>query len=163
MATEMGEFLVGAYLRLELKCGVVDYNARSPGGGLQGLGELDVIGFDFDAGAAYLCEVTTHLEGLLIGRGALATFDKIVKKHERQKSYAAEHLRRFRRIRYMFWSPVVARGLAARLGQLDGLELMINGSYKTAIDKLRKHARRSTSTTSNPAFRVLQILEHLRS
>jgi hypothetical protein len=47
MATEMGEYLVGAYLKLVLGCGVVDYNARPPGGGLQGLGELDVIGFDF--------------------------------------------------------------------------------------------------------------------
>src|SRR5205814_1599790 len=97
MATEMGEFLVGAYLRLELKCGVVDYSARAPGGGLRGLGELDVIGFDFDDGAAYLCEVTTHLEGLLIGRDGAATFDKIVRKHERQKSKVAAPSRPMRR------------------------------------------------------------------
>ena len=32
---------------LTLGCGVVDYNARPRGGGLIGLGELDVIGFDY--------------------------------------------------------------------------------------------------------------------
>ncbi|BBB97672.1 hypothetical protein M2192_008774 [Bradyrhizobium elkanii USDA 61] len=47
MPTEMGEYLVGAYLKLVLGCSVVDYNARPQGGGLQALGELDVIGFDF--------------------------------------------------------------------------------------------------------------------
>ena len=81
MATEMGEYLVGAYLKLELGCGVVDYNARFPGGGLRGLGELDVIGFDFAGRRAHLCEVTTHLDGLLIGRGSAATIAKIAAKH----------------------------------------------------------------------------------
>jgi hypothetical protein len=70
MATEMGEYLVGAYLKLVLGCGVVDYNARPPGGGLMGLGELDVIGLDFANERAYLCEVTTHLDGVQIGSGA---------------------------------------------------------------------------------------------
>ncbi|MGR3715214.1 MAG: hypothetical protein ACU0B1_00535 [Thermohalobaculum sp.] len=67
MPTEMGEFLVGAYLRLIKLCDVVDYNARPPGGGLDGLGELDVIGLSFKDNKAYLCEVTTHLDGLQIG------------------------------------------------------------------------------------------------
>jgi hypothetical protein len=65
MPTEMGEYLVGAYLKLVFECSVVDYDARPAGGGLQGLGELDVIGFDFVGRNAYLCEVTTHLDGLL--------------------------------------------------------------------------------------------------
>jgi hypothetical protein len=34
-------------LKLVFECSVVDYNDRPAGGGLQGLGELDVIGFDF--------------------------------------------------------------------------------------------------------------------
>ena len=39
--------MVGAYLKLILGCGVVDYNARPPGGGLTELGELDVVGLEF--------------------------------------------------------------------------------------------------------------------
>ena len=76
MPTEMGEYLVGAYLKLVLKCGVVDYNARPPGGSLEGLGEFDVIGFGFASRRAYLCEVTTHLGGLLIGGGGQSTIAK---------------------------------------------------------------------------------------
>jgi hypothetical protein len=86
MPTEMGEYLVGAYLKLVLGCNVVDYNARPPGGGLQGLGEPDVIGFDFVNRNAYLCEVTTHLGGLVIGQGAGSTVTKLAAKHRRHAS-----------------------------------------------------------------------------
>src|SRR5438874_1394839 len=92
MATEMGEYLVGAYLKIVLGCGVVDYNARPPGGGLSGLGELDVIGFDFTGRKVYLCEVTTHLDGLQIGKGAEGTIKKLAAKHRRQLEYAERHL-----------------------------------------------------------------------
>jgi hypothetical protein len=162
MATEMGEYLVGAYLKFELDCGVVDYNTRPPGGGLQGLGELDVIGFDLANRRIYLCEVTTHLDGLQIGKGADATISKIVGKHQRQRNHAEKYLSDFSP-RFMFWSPVVRRGLAIRLKSIDGLELFINGSYREAVDRLRLRAKSSTSDENNPAFRVLQILEHLRS
>ena len=77
MPTEIGEYLVGAYLKLVLECSVVDYNARPAGGGIQGLGELDVIGFDFVKRKVYLCEVTTHLDGLHIGQGAGSTVAKL--------------------------------------------------------------------------------------
>ena len=37
MNTEMGEYLVGAYLKLINKCDIIDYNARRPGGRMPGL------------------------------------------------------------------------------------------------------------------------------
>ena len=162
MATEMGEYIVGAYLKLVLGCDVVDYNARPPGGGLKGLGELDVIGFSFGERVAYLCEVTTHLDGLLIGSSADATVSKLKAKHERQRAYAEEYLQGFDH-RFMFWSPVVRAGLVADLEKITGFEFFINGQYKAAIDKLLSIARKSTSDANNPAFRVLQILGHLRA
>lgn len=162
MATEMGEYIVGGYLKLVLGCDVVDYNARPPGGGLQGLGELDVIGFSFGKRIVYLCEVTTHLEGLQIGANGSATIQKIVAKHERQRAYAKQYLDGFTH-RFMFWSPVVRTGLIPALRQITGLELFINGQYKIAIDELRAKARTSTADANNPAFRVLQILEHLNA
>jgi hypothetical protein len=44
-----------------------------------------------------------------------------------------------------------------------GFELFINDQYKEAVDRLRAIARNSTADANNPAFRVLQILEHLRA
>ncbi len=162
MATEMGEYLVGAYLKLVLKCSVVDYNARPPGGGLSGLGELDVIGFDFVNHKAYLCEVTTHLDGLLIGGGGDSTVRKITDKYNRQQTYASNYLSDFAPS-YMFWSPVVRPGLVEGLKSLKGLELFINEDYSNAVASLRDLAKGSTADSNNPAFRILQILEHMRA
>jgi hypothetical protein len=161
MATEMGEYIVGAYLKFELGCGVVDYNARPPGGGLEGLGELDVIGFDFAQRRAYLCEVTTHLDGLHIGESS-ATITKITAKHKRQRTYAEQYLKDFAP-HFMFWSPVVRSGLVTELEKIDGLELFINGKYSEAMGRLQARAKRSTSDANNPAFRVFQILGHMRN
>ena len=36
MLTDVGEYLVGAYLQLKMECDVVDYNVRPPGGGYRG-------------------------------------------------------------------------------------------------------------------------------
>ena len=65
MLTDVGEYFVGAYLQLGEGCDFVDYNVRPPGGGLKGLEELDVVGLNFKTRTAFLCEVTTHIRGLL--------------------------------------------------------------------------------------------------
>jgi len=123
MLTDIGEYIVGAYLKLELNCKFVDYNVRPPGGGLPGLEELDVLGLDLENSLAYLCEVTTHIRGLLYGDNK-TTVERIRKKYERQKQYASKYLNRFDKIRYMFWSPVVPKGYVTQnLAQIDGLEL----------------------------------------
>ena len=91
MKTEMGEYIVGAYLKLIEGCDVVDYNVRPPGGGLAGLSEFDVIGLRFKDSTAIMCEVTTHIRRLLYKTNE-ETAKRIAKKHERQKDYAKEHL-----------------------------------------------------------------------
>jgi len=58
MLTDVGEYIVGAYLQVEEGCDFVDYNIRPPGGGLEGLGELDVVGLNFKTKTAYVCEVS---------------------------------------------------------------------------------------------------------
>ena len=162
MLTDVGEYIVGAYLRLILKCDFVDYNVRAPGGGLKGLDELDVLGLDFRYNRCYLCEVTTHIRGVLY-RNNKETVRKITKKYKYQQSYAKTHLPRFKDARYMFWSPVVPRGyITDRLERLSGLDLFINGRYKQAVEEVRKVAARVTYDARNPFFRVLQILEHMR-
>lgn len=162
MQTDMGEYLVGAYLKLLLHCDVVDYNVRPPGGGLQGLGELDVIGLDFRNMRAYLCEVTTHLDGLLYVDNP-TTIQRITAKYERQQNYAQDRLPQFTERHFMLWSPVVPIGYRTeQLEQIAGLELVINGEYTRRVDQLRQMAATETYDACNPFFRVLQILEHLR-
>lgn len=162
MKTEIGEYVVGAYLKLILKCDIVDYNVRPPGGGIEGLGELDVIGLRFKDKTAYLCEVTTHLDGLLYG-DADTTITKIKDKHERQKAYAGKYLTDFHSLVFMFWSPYVNRGKKlGGLAEISGLDLIVNSKYKSAIDELQREACRETTDTGNPFFRVLQLLAHLK-
>ena len=163
MTAEMGEYVVGAYLKLEEQCNFVDYNVRPPGGGLEGLKELDVVGFNFSSGTAYLCEVTTHIRGLLITNNQ-QTVKRVKEKYQRQQDYAKQYLRNFKTHRYMFWSPVVPKGyLTKNLGEIEGLELILNSKYRECVTQLRHRAQCELQDTGNPFFRSLQILEHLRS
>lgn len=162
MLTDVGEYIVGAYLQLIEGCDFIDYNVRVPGGGLEGLGELDVIGLNFSNNTAYLCEVTTHIRGLQYGNNQ-ATVERIRHKHERQRAYAQNHLTQFNNFVYMLWSPVVPVGYQTEhLAQIEGLQLVINGEYKRRVEQLRELAGSTTHDARNPFFRILQILEHMR-
>lgn len=162
MKTEMGEYIVGAYLKIIKECDFVDYNIRPPGGGIDGLNELDVIGLDFKNKIVYLCEVTTHILGLQYGNND-ATVEKIKIKHNIQKHYADMYLSDFPNKHFMFWSPVVPNGyITTELEKVDGLQLIINKEYTQYVDELRKKAKELTNDIGNPFFRMLQILEHMR-
>lgn len=163
MKTDIGEYIVGAYLKIIKGCDIVDYNVRRPGGHLEGLNEIDVLGLDFTNSKAYLCEVTTHIQGVLY-KDYNTTLKKVENKHENLKNYAAEHLKRFsiNNVVYMFWAPVVPKGISERLNSIKGLEIVINKDYTSCIDQLRKEAKKLTHDAGNPFFRTLQILEHLR-
>lgn len=161
MPAEAGEYIVGAYLQHIKCCDVVQYNVRPPGGGLPGLSELDVIGLNLRDKQAYLCEVTTHISGLLYGTYD-KTIQKVMDKHKAQKTYAAERLDGFVP-KFMFWSPVVPKGpLTEQLRQIEGLHVVINEDFTAAVEKLREIASKTTHATGNPFIRTLQILEHLR-
>jgi len=160
--TDIGEYIVGAYLKNFKECDFVDYNVRPPGGGLEGLNELDVVGLDFKNKIAYLCEVTTHIRGVLY-KNNITTVSKINIKYKRQKEYADKYLSDFPKRYFMFWSPVVPEGYVTKeLEKIDGLELVINKKYTQCIDELRIKAKELTNDVGNPFFRMLQILEHLK-
>jgi hypothetical protein len=162
MLTDIGEFIVGAHLQLIEECDFIDYNVRPPGGGLKGLGELDVVGLNFNSNTAYLCEVTTHIRGVLY-KNNQETISRIKKKHERQKEYAKKYLTNFKNHKFMFWSPVVPVGyITEHLEEIEGLESIINGEYKKRIEQLRLLAKNTTHDARNPFFRMLQIMEHMR-
>jgi hypothetical protein len=160
MKTEMGEYVVGAFLKQVLGCDFVDYNVRPPGGGLEGLAEIDVVGLKFSDRTAYLCEVTTHLDGLQYGTYE-TTIRRVNEKFKRQQTYAQKHLSHFKNIHFMFWSPIVREGALTRaLARIDGLQLIINGAYTRCIRELKGRAKQTTRDTGNPFFRVLQLLAH---
>jgi hypothetical protein len=142
---------------------LVNYNVRTPGGGLAGLNELDVVGLHFASSTAYLREVTTHIGGLLYGGGNRQTVQRVKTKHEKQLEYAKSYLNRFRHHVFMFWSPYVPKGYRTEhLEKIEGLEMVVNREYKRCVDELIEKAREERQDTGNPAFRLLQILGTLR-
>lgn len=160
--TDVGEYIVGGYLKLIKDCDFIDYNVRIPGGGLKGLNELDVVGLNFKTNTAYLCEVTTHIGGLLYENNK-RTVEKILQKHNAQKEYVIEVLNKFPNIVYMFWSPYVPIGyVTTELQKIARLELVINKDYTKCINEMRKIAASKKNDLGNPFLRTLQILEHLR-
>jgi hypothetical protein len=163
MNTDVGEYLVGAYLKIIELCDVVDYNARPPVPGLEGMGELDVIGLNFTNKTSFLCEVATHLGGLEYGKGYDDSLLQVRKKHDRQRVYAQRYLSDFEHHQFMFWCPRVPKGkLTKGLSEIEGLELVINEEYTRRVKELCKMAEGPPKDYGNPVFRVLQILGHLR-
>lgn len=164
MKTEMGEFIVGAYLQQQLHCDFVGYNVRPAIHGLEGLAEMDVVGLRFLDRHAFLCEVATHLDGLQYGTYE-KTISKLKEKFDRQKSYALRHLKNFDVIHHVFWSPIVrSRVVIEALRELatQGLEVVINDTYTKRFNELEEAAKATTRDTGNPFFRVLQLRAHLR-
>lgn len=162
MSARMGEYLVGAYIEMIQKCDFVTYNVRFPGEGLKGLNELDVVGLDFKNSLAYLCEVSTHILGFVYGLKAEDSVKKVLKKFDTQKEFAVKKLNDFKTIRYQFWSPRVGKTDVEKLNGIVGLESIVNETYTNKINELRLLAKKITRQVNNPAFRVLQILEHMR-
>ena len=161
MNTEAGEHLVGAYLKYILKCDVVDYNVREPEGGLEGLNELDVVGLRFKDKTAYVCEVTTHTNGMNTDAE-----EKLPAKLKAQKNYANKNLKNFKKIKYMVWSPKVRQGILNKIyskNNLENVELIINEKYLSALAELNEFAKNNKKDTSNPFIRFLQILNTCNS
>lgn len=162
VAIEVGEELVGAYLTECLECDHVLYNVRAPGGGSAGQNEIDVIGLDFEAKRVYLCEVATNIRGYA-PKGRAKGVAQVRRKLQWQRRYAREHLKGFPHRIFMFWSPhISSRTTRDRLSHIKRLKLVIESDYTRRVGQLRDKAKGTAKTTGNSAFRMLQILEHLR-
>lgn len=165
MPEDIGENLVGSYLRYIERCQFVVYNTHLPG--VQG--EIDVLGLRLgEPRTVWFCEVITHIRGVLYG-----TYDRTVTKIEEKVARArtfAEHTFPGDRHRYEIWSPVVPSGMILRFAELEArltaddldLHFVTNDEYTTRIQALIDHARRNTAATSEPAYRLLQILTAAR-
>lgn len=106
--------------------------------------------------------VVTHILGLQY-KSPTETIKKIRDKTKNQKQYARKYLHHFSTPRYMFWSPRVPVGfLTTELKKIHGLEPVINEEYTQRVRDLEAKAAKATYNAGNPAFRLLQILGHLR-
>ncbi len=165
MTEDIGESLVGAYLRYVVRCEFILFNTFLPGE----QGEIDVIGLRSSPRQVYFAEVTTHLGGMTYG-GNLATIDKIQKKLERAKTFAGERFPDYDHY-YEIWSPRVPVGqvtaafsqMAEEFSAPGRLSFVINKAYGDRIQELIKIVRRNERATSDPAFRLLQVLARLKT
>ena len=160
MSSEMGEYLVGAYLKLIEECEIVTYNQR-----VDKQREIDVIGFDFSNNEIFLCEVATHLEGLSYGGKNKDTVNHVRKKLIAIKEYADRSFPSMKK-RMMFWSPYVPEGYITEEFRKMNDELdtsfIINTKYTEKVKALMRKAAKETKDRGEPFYRALQILEHLR-
>jgi len=159
---DMGESLVGAYLRQVRGCHTVAYNTFLP----WAQGELDVIGVALGEGdgpvRVWLAEVAVHLNGLDYGGsgGYAATAAKVATKTAAARRYAAE-VYPDALVCIELWSPIVPRGLLHRLREVE-VELVVNETFTDKVADLLREAGSGTRLTGDPAFRLLQVLTHLR-
>jgi hypothetical protein len=184
--TQIGELVVGAYLRIIRDCELVSYNQRSKEAGRQM--EIDVLGVKSNGGeqTVYACEVVTHLHGTLYSGtpnengwwseygndGYQYTLKRLWEKFDEDYDLLTEVFETADTYVLQFWSPVVPRGiLTSGLDELQRrfeaeygveIELVINGEYTNRVDTLRQRAAETKQSYDEPAFRFLQILEHLR-
>ncbi|MDQ2052952.1 hypothetical protein RBH26_21145 [Natronolimnohabitans sp. A-GB9] len=183
--TQLGEHIVGAYHKLITDCEIVSYNQRSKTDGEQT--EIDVIGINSTNGeqVIYTCEVITHLHGTLypgkpttdrweeFGNSDYQyTLEKLWKKFTSDHRYVTDVFDDADRYVFQLWSPVVPRGYVTDgLDQLTNdfeneynheIEMVINEDYTARVEELRELAANERKDYGEPAFRFLQILEHLR-
>lgn len=169
MNTEMGEYLVGAWLRLKSNCQIVTYDQELTSTGRE-MNELDVIGIDLQSKKVYLCEVATHLAGLNYGAGNKDSADRLEKKFDAALKYSLQNFQGWG-IHLMLWAPYVPEGILTNLLQVmkqrfqekgATIELVISKTYTARINELRELAKDDIRDRGEPFFRALQILEHLR-
>lgn len=172
---EVGEELVGAWLRLVAECDFVQYNVPLR----DKQGEIDVIGLNLSTQTAYVCEVATHTGGLFYtGKdGRPDNVAKLSQKFQSDVEYARNYLSGLTH-RFMLWSPIVQlpksettvhnqfRDLIDIQHNLQSshqakIEMVINELYLERVEELRHKATVETAASAYPVFRLLQILHNL--
>jgi hypothetical protein len=166
---EMGEYAVGAWLRLKGNCQIVTYDQELNPTGRE-MNEVDVIGLDLERRKAYFCEVATHLKGVNYGEGNKDSAERFEKKFDAALKYSLQCFQEWS-VHLMLWAPYVPEGILTNLLQAMKqrfqdkgvtVELVINDIYTMRINELREWAKDDIRDRGEPFYRVLQILSHLR-
>jgi len=154
---DIGESLVGAYMRHKRHCHTIAFNQFIPGK----QGEIDVIGISGNGSEqqVWIAEVAIHLDGLNYGTHA-ETVRKIEMKVATALEYSREIYQNDRPV-VEFWAPSVSRGLVDRLS-IPGVEFVINDAFTERVNELAVIAASGTKQYGDASFRFLQLLTHLR-
>jgi hypothetical protein len=154
---DVGESLVGAYMRQVRGCHTIAFNTFLP----HGQGELDVVGVANGTSGVevWMAEVAIHLDSLNYG-GYIKTVAKVTQKVAAAHEYAAQVYRDVTPT-VEFWSPVVPSGLVSALADVD-VDLVVNNEFTARVNELAGLAMKHTKTTGDDAYRFLQLLTHLR-
>lgn len=165
---DIGESFVGAYLRHVVGCDVVTYNSFFA----DRQGEVDVVGIENgEPRTIWLCEVTTHIGGMLITSRGDRPQDVILREKLERLHAFAEATFPGDSYRYEWWSPRVAVGkLTDVMREIEqewevagrDLRFVMNETYTERIRELAGNAAKNPSTTNEPAYRMLQVLTRLR-
>jgi hypothetical protein len=174
---EIGEELVGAWLRVIAECDFVQYNVPLR----DKQGEIDVIGLNLASETAYICEVATHLGGLQyvnVKDNRPDNVNRLTVKFQSDVEYARRYLHDFHH-QFMLWSPIVIhpRSESAKYNQFEDLrsirwnlwdshqahvQMVVNELYLARLRELREAAGKETAASEYPVFRLLQIFEQLQ-
>ena len=167
MQSDVGESIVGSYLRHVEKCDLVLYNEFTG----ENQGEVDVIGVKVGKEPkVWLCEVATHIRGLQYRQNFDASKRTIMSKIDRARSYA-DRVFEGQEQRFELWSPYVPEGQMTKWMDTTSkrlstatfkVEFVRNDDYALRVQALIDEARMTASTTGEPAFRMLQILTRVR-
>jgi hypothetical protein len=170
----LGEEIVGEYLKTILGCDFVEYNLYTP----DVQGEIDVVGINAGKKEVYVCEVATHLiTGLQYVKGTkLDNVDRFIKKFRKNAEYANKYFPEYKK-RFMLWSPIVKnQGIGAKHNQMNDIkkiqeiifsefgyeiEAVTNHKYQECLGELRNYAARETKELRSPVLRMMQIEEKL--
>jgi hypothetical protein len=154
---DVGESLVGAYMRQIRGCHTVAFNTFLP----TGQGELDVVGVANtpDGVEVWMAEVAIHLDGLNYG-GYAKSVAKVASKVAAARAYAAQVYRDVAPT-VELWSPVVPSGLVSALAGVD-VDLVVNDEFTDRVNAVAQLAGAHTKLTGDDAYRFLQLLTHLR-
>jgi len=172
----IGESLVGDYLKVKRDCSFVEFNLYTP----DVQGEIDVVGINVKDKIIYICEVATHLvTGLMYVNPKDKTpdnVDRFVKKFSKNIEYANTYFPEYQKI-FMLWSPIVKnQKYGAKFNQTDDIdkikaviherfqvdiEVVSNQDYMRCLNELRLYASTETKELKSPVLRLFQIEEKL--
>ena len=171
-----GEEITGNYLKWVLGCDFVEYNLAIK----EQQGEIDVIGYNIQENAVYICEVVTHLEiGLRYTKNNQPdNVNRLIKKFEKDIKYASDYWPDYSVI-FMLWSPIVkSTKTGSKHNQMNdvkeikdtikekfgvSIELIINEKYLDCLQELKKIAKDTTQAIPTTIMRFLQIDEKTKN
>jgi hypothetical protein len=166
----VGEILVGDYLRIRQDCDFIDYNVYTR----DSQGEIDVVGINNKLRKVYICEVAIHLTtGLQYTKNKRPdTCSRLISKFTKDIEYAEKYLGGYEK-QFMLWSPIVkdSKGkieynqrnhLARMVDEIKktknvDVQLMINEKFWAAFLELKEYAARTSEELKSPVLRLLQV------